>query len=604
MRKLVLSAVLVVLICAVTAPLSAAENIATLRFSSLDAVLADVERLSSMSGQTMTREDLLESSLGPLGLGDGAWIDGTRPIVFSLPSSGLMNMGWVGALPVQDAHEAFAALEARLGTPEVDGDLRAFVTALGTTIHVRAVEDYLVFAQLPAAARGAELKQILDVGDLPPGNVALDIDLVPLTAMAQIGMAAGRQGVEDSLELEETDTTGRAATMGMYDLYVGVVNAMLLTSRRIQLSVEAGSEYLKIHKWLLPRADSTLARLLKAQKSGFPDIARQIDAESAVMVVAVGIDLTDGFRAALKEFSTEYTKVMGEMGQSVSGDEAAGFLALMSPWAKMADKWIDCARGDSVGSYEFGAETGFRLIQMAGMTDGEGCGELLDDVAEALAGIPETSDGRSLVVVTEQALVYSGVQATRVEFDLVGLGTGLEDQGTDSDEEDMEFIQKMLGADGYVSYMGMKNNLLVSTSGAGAEQAFKEIVDGLSTKKKKRGRMTPKQFEPLKVGAGMFGAVDVAKILHELAKLDPDDEDLQGLDALADQAGRWVFGTHLDPEALRVELSMPLSALHVFAALDDDDGHEHDDGDGHQHDDGDEHDGDDDQYHHAEEHGD
>ena len=591
MRKLFLSAVLVFLICAARAPLLAAENIGTLRFSSLDAVLADVERLSAMSGQDMTRKELLQSSFGPLGIGEGAWIDGTRPIVVSLPADGMMNMGWVGALPVQEADAALAALEARLGAPEVDGDLHAFVTAIGTTIHVRSIESYLVFGQQPAAVRGANLKQLLDVGDLPPGNVVLDLDLVPLTAMAQIGMAAGRQGVEDSLDLEETDTTGRAATMGMYDLYVGLVNDMLLNSRRIQFSVEVGSEHLKIHKWLLPRADSTLARLLKAQKSGFPDTARQIDAESAVAVMAVGIDLTDEFRAALKEFSTDYTKVMGELGQSSSDDEAAGLLALMGPWEKMADKWIDCARGDSAGSYEFGAETGFRLIQMAGMTDGEGCGELLDDVAKALAEIPETSDGRSLVVVTEQALVHSGVQATRVEFDLFGLETG-------SDEDDMEFIQKMLGADGYVSYMGVKDNLLVSTSGAGAEQAFKEIVDGLSTKKKKRGRMTPKQFEPLKVGAGLFGAVDVAKILHELAKLDPDDEDLQELDTLADQAGRWVFGTRLDSEALRVELSMPLSALQVFAALDDDDD------DGHEHDDDDAHDGDDDQYHHAEEIGD
>jgi len=596
MRKLFLPTVLVVLICAVTVPLLAAENIATLRFSSLDAVLADVERISSMTGQDMTREDLLQNSLGPVGIGDGAWIDGTRPIVLSLPADGMMNMGWVGALPVQDAPAAFAALESRLGAPEVDGDLRAFVTALGPTIHVRAVEDYLVFGQDPAAVRGANLKQILDVGDLPPGNVVLDLDLVPLTAMAQIGMAAGRQGVEDSLDPEETDTTDRAVAMGTYDLYVGLVNDILLNSRRIQLSVEVGSEHLKMHKWLLPRADSTLAGLLKAQKSGFPQTARHIDAKSAVAVMAVGVDLTDQFRAALKEFSTEYTKVLGEMGQTMSDDEGEGFLALMGPWAKMSDKWIDCARGDSAGSYEFGAETGVRLIQMAGMTDGEGCGELLDDVAKVLAGISETSDGRSLVVVTEQALVHSGVQATRVEFDLFGLGAGSDDQGTSSDEENMEFVQKMFGADGYVSYMGMKENLLVSTSGADAEQAFKDVVDSLSTKKKKRGGMTPKQFEPIKAAAGMFGAVDVAKILHELAKLDPDDEDLQELDALADQAGRWVFGTHLDPEALRVELSMPLSALQVFAALDDDDGHEHDDGD--------EHDGDDDPHHHAEEVGD
>ena len=70
----------------------------------------------------------IESSLGNLGLGDGAWIDGTRPIVIRLPQQGLMNMGWVGALPVKERAGALEALEVRLGPPEKDGDLLAFVS--------------------------------------------------------------------------------------------------------------------------------------------------------------------------------------------------------------------------------------------------------------------------------------------------------------------------------------------------------------------------------------------------------------------------------------------------------------------------------------------
>ncbi len=42
---------------------------------------------------------------------------------------------------------------------------------------------------------------------------------------------------------------------------------------------------------------------------------------------------------------------------------------------------------------------------------------------------------------------------------------------------------------------------------------------------------------------------------------------------------------HLDPDALRVEFDMPLSALKIFDALDDDDDddYEHDDNDDHDH---------------------
>ena len=69
MRKLLQSAVLLLLICALTAPLSAADNVATIRIASLDAVLADAERIAAMTGHAMTREDLLQSSLGAAGGG-------------------------------------------------------------------------------------------------------------------------------------------------------------------------------------------------------------------------------------------------------------------------------------------------------------------------------------------------------------------------------------------------------------------------------------------------------------------------------------------------------------------------------------------------------
>ena len=140
--------------------------------------------------------------------------------------------------------------------------------------------------------------------------------------------------------------------------------------------------------------------------------------------------------------------------------------------------------------------------------------------------MPAMSDGNPLAVIKKQALVHSGVQATRFEFDMFG----------DVPEEGMELMQQMLGEEGYVYYAGLKEDLVIAVAGAGAEQAFKDAVDAMSSKKK-RGGITSKQFEPMKADAGIFFRVDAAKMLHEVSKFDPDDEDLRELDALADHAG-------------------------------------------------------------------
>jgi len=420
--------------------------------------------------------------------------------------------------------------------------------------------------------RGADLKQLLDVGDLPPGNIVLDLDLVPLTAMAQFGMAAGRQGVADEVEAEESEQISREAALGMYDFYVGLVSDMLLNARRFRLSIEIDSDYMKIHKWLLPRADSTLSRLLASQKSGFPDFARRMNAESAVTVMVSAVDLSDEVRGALKEYAASYTELMGALTESMPDEEQERFQALMDPWLTTADRWIDCTRGDMAATYEFAADTGFRMTQIGGMTDGKKCGALMDEVATMMAEMPALSDGNPLAVVEKQALVHAGVQATRFEFDMFG----------DVPEEGMELMQQMVGEEWYVTYVGLKEDLVIAAAGAGAEQAFKDAVDAMSSKKK-RGGITSKQFEPMKADAGIFFMVDAAKMLHEVSKLDPDDEDLGELDALADQAGLWLVGTHLDPDALRIEFDMPLSALEIFAALGDDDDHDDDDDQDHDH---------------------
>jgi hypothetical protein len=474
----------------------------------------------------------------------------------------MMEMGWVGALPVNDVDAALSAIENELGPPEVEDGLRSHETRTGVRVHLRAARDYLLFGQKPAAVRRAELGRLLDLGDLPPGSVALDVDLVPVTPMIQLGMATARQTVAGNLGLAESDTADQAAAMSMYDFYVGLANDLLLNVSRIQVSLEVGTSDLTIHEWLLPRSDSTLGEMLRAQKGGFPDLARGLPADSSVAVMAAGIEITDRARTAMRAYVARYNDFMESIGQTMSGDEAQWFEGFMGPWSKNAVQWADCTRGDTAAVYRFSEARGFSATQVAGLTDGERCGELLEEVGRAMTELPALPDGRVLASVQSEALVHEGVPAMRLEVDMLA-GHG------EQDPEALEFAERLFGSDGFVYYMGQKGDTLISAAGSGSEQAFRDTVDGLSARRK-RGGLSPKHFAPLKPENGIFFAVDVAALMREAARFDPDDADLRELGAMAERAGRWVMGASFASRALRIETNLPHSAIGLLAELGDD----------------------------------
>jgi hypothetical protein len=560
MRRSLLTLALAVVAWSHGSYLQAAENVIALRIASLDAMLADGERIAEATGQTNSRKQMLAGGLGALGLADADWVDGTRPIVVSVPQEALATMGWVGALPVADVESALQKIEGQLGEHEVSDGIHSFASSFGARIHVRAQGDYLLVGMNQETVGQADLNQLLDVGDLPPGSVALDIDLVPMTPMIQLGLAMGRQTIQQSVEEDDSSPGDSETVLSMVDLYLDVVNDTVLNTSRVQISLELGDDSVLFHKRLLPRSDSTLAGLLQAQKGGLPDIARRVEATSATAMMFSNIKFTPEFRAALKTFAQRYLETMRGLSEVLPEDETVWWDAMLEPFEGVTDSWVDCFRGDTAVTYEFGSKSGFRATQLTGFTDGEACGKLVDEMAKSLADLPAPPDGERVVAVTPNALTHSGVGATRFS---VKLDSALAAEH----EESRQLVQQLLGGDAYLYYLGVTEDLLLSTVGAGAEQAFRDAVDRLGSRSKRTG-MTPRMFAPLETGPGFFAVVDLARMFHEVAELDPDDADLQALKSIPKDRGKFVMGVLGRKGSLDFDLSFPLGFFEAIRALD------------------------------------
>lgn len=594
--RLVKNAILAACLLLAPLPAAAAEpHLALVRVESLDALLADVERLAALAGREMSREQLLAPVAGATGGADLSWVDGRKPWV-ALASMAVLAQGpqaLVVAIPARDEGTAVAALGELFAAVEPDMDgVRTLAIGTGPPAAVVFRDGYLVASPSRELALAFRPQEVLARGDLPPGNLAVDVFLEAVAPMALSGLDAARRMMEQRMAAAGGEAAGEApeggaepagpdleaggtapdeppveeppaapemdsAALGaLIDLYVDVLRNLIRNSSRLQISIELGGEHLIVHQRVLPLAGSTLEGLLAAQQGGLPALARLIDPQQESFALAAGqVTLTPAFLAAMKEFLGRYAVAMETLFAGLGDSEET---AAMAPWLRAAlldvERWPDCYRGDFAGSFDVDPQSGFRGLQVVGARDPALCQELLDQLVELADTLPAGEGGEPAAEITTDTLVYKGVRAMGYKVDLGEI--------TKSDEAEPS-PPAWLG-EALSSYTGVKDDLILSATGRDAADAFRRLVDRTAAEAPAAG-ITAAEFVPLATGPGLFAAVDLSR-LTAMVPTEAGDRSAELFARLGGGGGRFVYGLHLGTDALHAQLALPLALISAAAA--------------------------------------
>lgn len=628
------------------APLAAAaadQDIATLRVSSVNAVLGDLERLAATLGLPVDGDEVLDGAMAPLQLPGLALIDRSRPAALVFPARGLAvgANALAGALPVSDVEAALLLLEERYETHGVNGSTHTFSRSGGTSLVVRAEEGYLVVGLDPTVVGNVDLAAVLGGGDLPPGNISLDIYLEEVAPVVQAGLLQGRQMVQVQMEAaaaeateeeekpegpaapseegvteeeeaapdEEGATEGEEAApdeegssdegitiepvydpqalMPVVDLYFDFIRDAINNVSRVQISIEVTGEHLLLHERLSPRAGSTLAGLVAAQSGGFPDLARLVDPEGAMMTMVGQVTRTPEFDAALAGYAGRYLDAVGGL-MSGLGDQPflEQYMGMMDSAPPLVEKWLACYRGDMAATFDIGLESGMRMTQVMGVRDAEACRTVMAQSSELMEAVPAGTDGEPFFDYAENVFSHAGVTANRTEMRFP-LSVVEDAEG----EEAAELMRAMFGGDRLVTYQGLTGEHMVFTLGQEAEQAFKDVVDRVAAGGGGKG-LTEASFAPLVAGPGFLAVFDLGAFLELAAGFAENDEESEEIGLLAGTPGRVVYGARFSGTGLEIDLAFPLETLSYWgkaiAAAAAEDEHEEESGEETEHDSDDE----------------
>ncbi len=541
-------AILIVFVGLAGSAHAAEDPVLVVRIESLDAVTADLARFPG-AGPGAGLETLLANPLLSVGK-EIDWVDGSRPAVMVLPMEGLMAgaNGMLVALPYKNAEAASEALSALENN--------------GRAVQSRPDEGYVVMGPNADSLRKLDLASAIRTGDLPAGNLTADFNLEKVAPMIRMGLASGRQMVEQQMT-NQAEAQGSGITpeamKSMTGFYFDLIDDVLSNSSRLQLSLEAQTEDFVVHLRMVPIPGSTLEGLQRAQKGGLPDLARFIERGGDSMTMAGQITYTPEFLDAFKVYMKRYGAMMTELTsayQAQAGDAGMGnwFSSIFSSM----DKWVDCYRGDFAGSYRIGGETGIETVAIIGTDDAGACRELMSQMADMTLRVPTGADASMHVETKEDTLTYRGVEATRTEI-RVELPDG-------EHSAEQELMQSMFGP-GLISYSGLTHKkMLVTATGGDAESNFKQMVDRVA-KPHSSKKMSPETFAPLTVGPGVFATINFKSLFGWIEALgtQADSPALQRIRDLPDRAGRLVYGARFDGSGLNLEVGVPFGLLQAFA---------------------------------------
>jgi len=195
-------------------------------------------------------------------------------------------------------------------------------------------------------------------------------------------------------------------------------------------------------------------------------------------------------------------------------------------------------------------------VQLAGIPADDRCRDLVESEVAAAAAL-SGPDGQPLVRLRDGAVEHRGVRAVRVELDLrsiAGVDAGAQD------EAGLAAVETLLGEDGFVTYYGRSGDVMLSTTGAGGERRFTEVVDRLLDRRG-TGGLSASEFAPLEAGAGIYAVLDLSRIRNLPGLLGAAADAAGSGQAPAPLAGRIVFGARSSGDALVGDLALPVELL-------------------------------------------
>ena len=562
--------------------MAASDPIAVVRISSLDALKADAEQLAGAVHGEEAGADLMQPLTEILQFPGAELLDTKSPLTLVFPMEGMMlgEKGLIAILPLHDPDGTLAGiLESREGSEKGESGEFFFKSGDGTEIAAMIHGSHLILGQNRSLVGSFDAGAALAVTNLPPGNIAIEINLEPLTPMIEMGLQSGRQMMQQQMEnstdadgAEDDAPPGPEALGGMMDLYFNLLRDIVLNTSRIQFSLELTQEDILVHNRWLPRSGSTLEGLLRAQSGNLPDLTRLIDSSSGFGAMAGQITLTPAFQEALNGFSQGYFQSIGSLlGSTGMGEGNESFAAIFASMEQSFQKVTACY-GDHLGfggTFGIGADEGLRFNQISKISNVAACSTFIDEMAGALQQVPQDSEQEPMISLIPNAFNYRGVDVTRQTVRLMPPGS------PGSDEEMPEMLKSLFGEDGMISYYGMTTDYMVTVAGKNAEMEFKSIVDRIQAGSKVQARMsglTSDYFQPIRTGPGFFAAVDLKSLIASIATFAPQD-DLETTSILAilgtmpDSAGRIVEGMRFDPDAVHITFGIRLELLEMFGKL-------------------------------------
>ena len=557
------SAVLMFVIAAlVSCTIASAENAAVLRLESFDAVLADARRVVDAVKDEGSAEELMQPLLELLQFPGADLLDRSAPLVLVFPMEGIAlgEKGLIAVVPLTDPDGAAGKLqEAGEGVEPDETGVLYFQDGEGTEVAAKIHGRFLVIGQNRDLVGGFDPAAAVAGGDLPPGSIALELNLEPLTPMILMGLESGRQMLQQQMSADSTESDMDLETMNeMLGMYFGFIQDAVNNTSRIQFSLELGEHHILMHNRWLPRTGSTLEGLLQAQSGDLPDLARYIEPGAGFGSMAGQFTMTPAFQEAMSGYMEGYVEFITTLLPMLEEQtESESLAALMTGMVGMMEKWTDCYRGDFAGSFNLGGEDGFRAVQVSGVKDAGVCRTAMDEMSAILAQTGMSQDEEPFIIVDRAALKYKRVVANR-QITRMPFPAGA-------------------GEDGIVTYYGIAGNHMLSVTGANAETDFKSLVNRVTAKTKKQARMTgltAETFAPIETGPGFFITFDVPALFQGVLSALPEgeeniDEIRELLKQIPDGTGRIVEGIRLDPDAVHLSIAARLDLLKEIGRLAD-----------------------------------
>jgi hypothetical protein len=558
-----------------------AQDLAVLHARSLNDVFDGVERISKASGQPVDRQELMGQATAMFGIDPGQFLDLERPVAVAMPVQGMMlqQNGLVAAVPVTDSAAAIDALKPLFESHTTDGELDVFSRAGQPMLYLMQAEGYvrvggnrdLVTGFDPLAGVGAA------------ADVSLEIFLEPVAPMISAGLQAVKEQLKSELEAEldsavagEEEVTVDSEALGpFFDFYVDGVQKLLANTSSIRLALDVDQTYAFFSKTLVAKKDSSLATFFAAQKAGVPETAGLAD-PSAAFYLAGTMSFDEEHRSWLKGFVERYMDVATAMFDSIAEGEDADTAAdaeasderkatmrlwkdYMTAMGGLSDRWVDCWRGDVVGSFDLPEGEPFTFTEIFGLSEEEGCRSLIADMGDQIRALTEENQELARIIKIEEGPAVGDAPSLLMEMDVMEM---IDASGQPMEAEAEAAMKALYGERLSVAMASVGDHAVITGGGAAAEQ-LQSLVPRLS-----QPAAVP-SLAPLSEGPGMSMLLNIGRFLEGMKGVVPEGElDLDGpMGGFRGEAGRIPMALRFDSESATFELAMSMKTIETIAAV-------------------------------------